>query len=167
MTLTWPWSLRHDLGWIEVGPRFKCWGLEAALTWTVCCCLGIVWSDTLKHRGSFRVSTSSRLQHCSRERGMWRQTWQKHSSCCLKQTTINKKTLTNVQIYACCRRTVPASSWRSAASYQTGRKLSPSSLGGPWRNLPEPALQTRWGPARSSSPEGTQFPVRRRWKVRG
>lgn len=36
------------------------------LTWTTCCCLGMVWSDTLKQSGSFKVSTSSRLQHCTR-----------------------------------------------------------------------------------------------------
>lgn len=38
-------------------------GSLVRLTWTTCCCLGMVWSDTLKHRGSFRDSTSSRLQH--------------------------------------------------------------------------------------------------------
>lgn len=42
---------------------------EVSRTWTTCCCLGMVWSDTRKHMGSFRFSTSRRLQHCR-----WRNT---------------------------------------------------------------------------------------------
>lgn len=64
--------LKGPFGWNWNSPSPTVWHRSAETvsptpTWTVCCCLGMVWSDTLKHRGSFRVSTSSRLQHCSRE----------------------------------------------------------------------------------------------------